>query len=359
MSARRHRRGPADRPGRAAAVDPVRLSALDGRPAPLLQDIFPLHELRGALNEVMQQITAQGMTVRHQPLRTWLRPPQPTAQNPLVDPRYAAAQDALGEGDFDRGSGGIPEALGTPIRPTPRRRPGSRWQTAPAHRRHGGGGRRRRPRRPTGTTSTPRRWPPNSTCSAGRSEEAFGHLIELVRRTSGDKDRNAAREHLIGLFAAVGNDDPRVLKGRPGPRVRAVLIPAQVTRTRGELAIGVWCVLLGAGLFVWLGADLVSTDVDSGWAVVARFAAGCFWWALAASMLLQRWHRLGLLAAATCVAVLLLALAGGLLLDPGGFVRPGGVAPHTTTQARAVGAVVLLVLVAGGGWLGRRRASDD
>jgi putative thioredoxin len=35
----------------------------------------------------------------------------------------------------------------------------------------------------------------------------------MVRRTSGD-DRNRAREHLIGLFAAVGNDDPRVLRGR-------------------------------------------------------------------------------------------------------------------------------------------------
>ena len=38
-------------------------------------------------------------------------------------------------------------------------------------------------------------------------------LVELVRRSSGD-DRNAAREHLVALFAAVGNDDPRVLKGR-------------------------------------------------------------------------------------------------------------------------------------------------
>ena len=37
--------------------------------------------------------------------------------------------------------------------------------------------------------------------------------IDLVRRTSGD-DRDQARTHLLGLFAAVGNDDPRVLKGR-------------------------------------------------------------------------------------------------------------------------------------------------
>jgi putative thioredoxin len=44
-------------------------------------------------------------------------------------------------------------------------------------------------------------------------EDAFGRLVDLVRRTSGD-ERDAARNHLLGLFAAVGNDDPRVLKGR-------------------------------------------------------------------------------------------------------------------------------------------------
>ena len=47
----------------------------------------------------------------------------------------------------------------------------------------------------------------------GRVDEAFDRLVGLVRSTAGD-DRNRAREHLIGLFAAVGNDDPRVLRGR-------------------------------------------------------------------------------------------------------------------------------------------------
>ncbi|HEY0642980.1 MAG TPA: tetratricopeptide repeat protein [Nocardioides sp.] len=35
----------------------------------------------------------------------------------------------------------------------------------------------------------------------------------MVARTT-DKDREKARDHLLGLFAAVGNDDPRVLAGR-------------------------------------------------------------------------------------------------------------------------------------------------
>ena len=47
----------------------------------------------------------------------------------------------------------------------------------------------------------------------GHVEDAFARLVDLVRRTSG-KERDQAREHLVGLFGAVGNDDPRVLKGR-------------------------------------------------------------------------------------------------------------------------------------------------
>lgn len=47
----------------------------------------------------------------------------------------------------------------------------------------------------------------------GSVEEAFGRLIETVRVTSG-ADRNAAREHLLELFAAAGPDDPRVAAAR-------------------------------------------------------------------------------------------------------------------------------------------------
>jgi putative thioredoxin len=47
----------------------------------------------------------------------------------------------------------------------------------------------------------------------GHVDDAFDRLVDLVRRTS-DDDRDRAREHLLGLFGAVGNDDPRVLRGR-------------------------------------------------------------------------------------------------------------------------------------------------
>ncbi len=47
----------------------------------------------------------------------------------------------------------------------------------------------------------------------GHVEDAFVRLIDLVRATSAD-ERNAARQHLLGLFEVVGPVDPRVKKAR-------------------------------------------------------------------------------------------------------------------------------------------------
>ena len=47
----------------------------------------------------------------------------------------------------------------------------------------------------------------------GAVGDAITRLVDLVRRTTGD-DRDAARVHLVGVFALVGDEDPRVIKGR-------------------------------------------------------------------------------------------------------------------------------------------------
>ncbi|MCK1797541.1 tetratricopeptide repeat protein [Streptomyces sp. XM4193] len=49
--------------------------------------------------------------------------------------------------------------------------------------------------------------------SGGHVEDAFGRLVETVRRSAGD-DRNAARVRLLELFEAVGPEDPRVVAAR-------------------------------------------------------------------------------------------------------------------------------------------------
>ncbi|UQT56218.1 tetratricopeptide repeat protein [Streptomyces durmitorensis] len=47
----------------------------------------------------------------------------------------------------------------------------------------------------------------------GHVEDAFGRLIEAVRRTAGE-DRDAARVRLLELLEVVGSDDPRVTAAR-------------------------------------------------------------------------------------------------------------------------------------------------
>ncbi|MFJ2768054.1 tetratricopeptide repeat protein [Streptomyces sp. NPDC087300] len=47
----------------------------------------------------------------------------------------------------------------------------------------------------------------------GHVEDAFGRLIDAVKRTAGD-DRDAARVRLLELFEVVGADDPRVTAAR-------------------------------------------------------------------------------------------------------------------------------------------------
>ncbi|MGZ4590660.1 MAG: tetratricopeptide repeat protein [Actinomycetes bacterium] len=47
----------------------------------------------------------------------------------------------------------------------------------------------------------------------GHVEHAFGRLIELVRGSSGE-ERDRARAHLLELFDLVGTDDDRVAKAR-------------------------------------------------------------------------------------------------------------------------------------------------
>jgi putative thioredoxin len=47
----------------------------------------------------------------------------------------------------------------------------------------------------------------------GQAEQAYARMIDLVRRTSGEQ-RDAAREHLVSLFAIAAPDDPAVVTAR-------------------------------------------------------------------------------------------------------------------------------------------------
>jgi putative thioredoxin len=191
---------------------PLVVAVLEGRPAPLLQDAVPIDELRAALTQVLQQLAAQGVTTRHQPLAPAAAPGEEGTDEPGFDPRYAAAQDALGEGDIDRAVAEYEKlvsanpadaeaAAGLAMAKVLQRTQGVDLQAA----------REAAAANPDDVDA--QTMVADLDMLGGHVDDAFNRLVELVRRTSGD-DRNKARDHLVALFAAVGNDDPRVLRGR-------------------------------------------------------------------------------------------------------------------------------------------------
>jgi len=190
---------------------PLVVLVLDGRPMPLLQDVVPLEELRAALTQVMQQVTAQGVTGRHQP-RTGAAAAEETADEDHVDPRYAPAQDAIGAGDYvraveeyqklaDTNPADAEAAAGLAMAKVLLRTQGVDVNAA----------RSAAAEHPDDVDA--QTLVADLDLYGGHVEDAFTRLVELVRRTTGD-DRDRARQHLLGLFAAVGNEDPRVIRGR-------------------------------------------------------------------------------------------------------------------------------------------------
>lgn len=191
---------------------PLMLVVLDGRPATQpIPGAMTREELTTLFGQLAQQLTAQGITGRHQPRGA---APAPTEgdEEPQVDPRYAPAQDALGEGDIDRAVAEYQKlvdanpadaeaAAGLAMAKVLQRTQGADLNAA------------RQAAADAPDDVEAQTLVADLDLLGGHVEDAFARLVALVARTA-DDDRVKAREHLLGLFAAVGNDDERVLAGR-------------------------------------------------------------------------------------------------------------------------------------------------
>jgi putative thioredoxin len=190
---------------------PLTMVVLDGRPVsqPIPGALSP-EEISTLFSQLGQQLTAQGITGRHQPRSG--SAPAAEGEEEVVDPRYAPAEDALAAGDIDAAvaeyqklldanPADVEAAGGLAIAKVMQRTQGVDLNAARA-----------------AAADNPDDVDAQTLVAdldmlGGHVEDAFTRLVNLVARTS-DKDREKARDHLLGLFAAVGNDDPRVLAGR-------------------------------------------------------------------------------------------------------------------------------------------------
>jgi putative thioredoxin len=180
-----------------------------GRPMPLLQSAAPIDDLRAAITQVLQQLATGGFAGRHQPRVGEVD--EETGEE-TIDPRYAPAQDALERGDVDAAVAEYQKlvdanpadaeaAAGLAMAQVLQRTRGVDLNEARA-----------------AAAASPDDVQAQTLVAdldllGGHVDDAFNRLIDLVRRTT-DADRDEARTHLIGLFGAVGNADPRVQRAR-------------------------------------------------------------------------------------------------------------------------------------------------
>jgi putative thioredoxin len=180
-----------------------------GRPMPLLQNAAPIDDLRTAITQVLQQLTTGGFTGRHQP-----RAGEVDAETgeETLDPRYAPAQDALERGDVeaavaeyqklvDANPADTEAAAGLAMAQVLQRTAGVDLNAA------------REAAAASPDDVDAQTLVADLDLLGGHVDDAFNRLIDVVRRTS-EEDRDKARTHLIALFGAVGNADPRVQRAR-------------------------------------------------------------------------------------------------------------------------------------------------
>jgi putative thioredoxin len=190
---------------------PLVVMLLQGQLQPLFQDAPQLEELRAMLPQLLEQLASQGLTGRHEPFSSGDAAVEGTAEE-VADPRYAAAEAALVGGDLDTAvaeyekllaasPGDAEAALGLARTKLLQRTQDADLATARA-----------------AAAADPADVEAQLLVAdldllGGHVDDAFDRLVALVKRTTAE-ERDQVRLRLIDLFAVVGNEDARVLRGR-------------------------------------------------------------------------------------------------------------------------------------------------
>ena len=188
-----------------AQATPTVYALIKGQPMALFEGALPEPQVRQYLDEVLRVAAANGLTGR-------VGAESADEDEPEADLRYDVAYDAIEAGDWDAAEEAYRAILAT--NPSDEDATAGLGQVALLRRTDGTD--------PAAALAAADAAPDSLEAQAlaadvelltGRIDEAFARIVDLVRRSSGD-ERTAARNHLVGLFALVGETDPRVIKAR-------------------------------------------------------------------------------------------------------------------------------------------------
>ncbi|MBA2638715.1 MAG: tetratricopeptide repeat protein [Nocardioidaceae bacterium] len=193
---------------------PYVLAVLRGQPVPLFEGSVDEEQARQALDQVVQAAVSNGVTGLASP-----RGVEPEAgdepaadEEPAADPRFAAGDTAMDEGDYagavaayqrvvDTSPGDADAAARLAQAQLLRRTDGHELEAVRAE----------ATERPDDLEA--QLLAADVELLGGLVGDAFDRVIGIVPRVFGD-DRERARQHLLGLFDALGGGDARVADAR-------------------------------------------------------------------------------------------------------------------------------------------------
>jgi putative thioredoxin len=190
---------------------PAVFAVLQGQPVPLFQGALPEAQVRQFLDELLRVAASNGITGR---LQVGDATPAAVAAEaePVHDPRYDEAYDAIEREDYDAAAAAYRALLDQSPADGDARAGLAQVELM----------QRTKDLDPAAVRAAAAERPDDSQAQFdaadldlldGRVDEAFRRLIDLVRRTSGE-DRDRARQQLLDMFEIVGSQDERVAKAR-------------------------------------------------------------------------------------------------------------------------------------------------
>ena len=189
---------------------PMTMGLIQGQPVPMFAGLQPESALRPVLDEFLALAVQHGVTGRVEVVA------EPATDGEEVEeqlpPLHQEAYDAIERGDLDAAAAAYQQALKQ--NPTDSDAELGLAQVGLMQRTEGADLQQARAAaadRPTDVAA--QGLVADLDVLGGHVEDAFLRLIDLVRATSGD-EREAARNHLLQLFAVVGSHDERVRKAR-------------------------------------------------------------------------------------------------------------------------------------------------
>lgn len=187
---------------------PLVAVALGGQLAPLAQEAVPIDQLRQILEQVVETAVANGVTGRIEPRAGAAPAGDEEEAEPALDPKYAAAEEALSAGDLDGAIAAYEQVLKDDPADDDARTGLARTKLVARTREVDLNAAR------DAAAASPNDVEAQIKVAdvdllGGHVEDAFERLVTTVTRVAGP-DRDRVRTHLVELFEIVGNEDPRV-----------------------------------------------------------------------------------------------------------------------------------------------------